>query len=90
MVWGQAVPLSRINNNYQHSGNPTGANAPGADSTLQKGLMNGVNFQCGTRYYVNLLDVAMIKDAGLQVLPSISFVRETNYAAAYQSASYHN
>lgn len=63
-LWGAPLPLSYINNNYHHYGNPPESNAPGSDAVLVDGLMNGVRFLWGRRYRVNLLDLAIARDCG--------------------------
>jgi hypothetical protein len=71
-LWGAELPLSRVNNNgnyafeYTHYGNPSGL---GADRLLVDGLMNGVYFRNATRYYIGLLDIAIIRDIGIDGPP---------------------
>jgi hypothetical protein len=40
-LWGAPLPLSNINNNDHHYGNPPESNAPGTEAVLVHGLMNG-------------------------------------------------
>jgi hypothetical protein len=59
----QPVPLS--NDNLFHLGNA--APLPGAD--LVSDLMTGVGFTNGTRYDISLLDVVVLADSGVPVVP---------------------
>lgn len=62
-VYGQPVPVTGGNN--FHLGN----DSPGLGSDLLPDLMNGVVFHFGTRYDISLLDVAVLRDAGVPTTP---------------------
>jgi hypothetical protein len=62
-LYGGPVPLN--NDNLFHLGNA--APLPGAD--LLTDLMYGVEFTNGTRYDISLLDVAILADSGVPVVP---------------------
>ena len=66
---GQPVPLTVTEpmgvRRYAHLGN----NAPRPGADLVPDLMNGVVFTNGTRYDISLLDVAILADSGVPVVP---------------------
>jgi len=63
--YGEPVPLTF--QNPSHLGN----NAPRPGTDLRADLMNGVVFFSGTRYFVSELDLAILTDVGLPVLPPL-------------------
>jgi hypothetical protein len=69
-VYGGPVPLTTVgpsdpltSQNFYHVGNPSGR--PGAG--LSGDLMNGMQFQYGTRYSLSKVDLAMLADLGWNV-----------------------
>jgi Ca2+-binding RTX toxin-like protein len=60
-VYGGPVPLN--DGNYHHYGNTSGP----FSTDLTHGLMNGVVFVAGRRSEISELDLAILKDSGLQV-----------------------
>ena len=66
-VYGGPVPITYGNN--WHIGN----SAPRPGSDLIPDLMNGVVFLRGTRYDISPLDLAILSDAGVAILPA--FIR---------------
>jgi PEP-CTERM motif len=62
---GAAVPLTL--GNYAHLGNAAGRVGEG----LIGDLMNGVQFERGTRYEVSPLNLAMLRDMGVPVLSAV-------------------
>ena len=64
-LWGKPIPLARTNNNYHHvCETPTGR-----DALLKVDLMNGIVMQYGQRYYITLLDLAILHDCGIPMKP---------------------
>jgi len=63
-IYGKPILLARSLNNYHHLGDKR-SDIP-TDSVLQNDLMTGYNFQWGKRYSVTLLDIAILKDCGIQ------------------------
>jgi hypothetical protein len=64
-LWGGPVPLAKTNNNYHHvCDTPTGKAA-----ILKPDLMNGVVMEYGKRYYISLLDVAILYDCNIPLRP---------------------
>lgn len=63
-AYGGSVPLTF--GNIFHLGN----DSPRPGSNLIPDLMNGVQFQRGTRYDISPLDLAVLADAGLAVQPA--------------------
>lgn len=61
-VYGGPIPLTEGNN--FHLGN-----AGGTGSNLLGDVMNGVTFERGIRYGISELDVAMMRDMGVGVIP---------------------
>lgn len=70
-LYGGEIPLSRVANTFEHYGNPATSGAPGSDSLLVNGLMNGVAFNYSQRYRIGLLDLAMLADTGIVLAPAI-------------------
>lgn len=62
--YGGPVPVTYAN--YGHIGN----NSPRPGSDLLPDLMNGVVYYYQTRYRISALDFAMLKDAGVPLLPT--------------------
>jgi len=67
-VLGRPVPLTL--NNYAHYGN---AAAMPSDANPLAGLMNGVAFYRGTRYWISQLDLAFMGDMGVGTVRSDVF-----------------
>ena len=74
-LYGNPIPLSRVQNNYHHYGNPKDSGAPGTSEIFLNGLMNGVLFEHGKRYHVSMVDIALIKDCGVKVRDGLKFNR---------------
>ena len=72
-LFGGEIPLSRVANTFDHYGNPPGSGIPGGNSLLVNGLMNGVAFNPGQRYRIGLLDLAVLADTGIALVPVIDF-----------------
>ena len=65
--YGGRVPVTTQGpNTYHHLGN----NAPKPGSELIPDLMNGVVFTFGTRYYISGLDLAVLADVGIPIIPT--------------------
>jgi hypothetical protein len=62
-AYGGPVPLTA--GNYTHFGNAS----PGAGSDLIGDLMNGVSFWYGYRYEISPLDLAVMSDIGVPLIP---------------------
>lgn len=62
-VYRKEIPLSTIQNNYHHFGEP----GPKLDRKLKDDLMNGIFMEYGKRYSVSPLDIAILADCGLVV-----------------------
>lgn len=65
-VWGE--PLAITEGNANHLGN----SAPDFGERLIPGLMNGVVFVRGARYWITALDLAVLRDVGLPVRAPVS------------------
>ena len=61
-LYGDEVPLTL--GNRAHLGNP----APGPGADLIPDLMNGVMFEGGRRYEISALDLAIVRDVGIEVV----------------------